>query len=206
MRVTGRLPVPAELGRARLARWSVSADEARAAEGLQRIWSPGAEGHPLPAGDHTVLLVDGELAMTDAPFCLRNYVPFLEAAEGDVLMTGLGLGCLVHGLLGKPEVRSITVLELHAEVLELVGPSCRGPRVELVHADALAWRPPPDRRWDAAMLDVADDRALVERLLARYEPVVDALWPHPDEVPDGPPPPDLERLAARARGLPPSAQ
>jgi hypothetical protein len=201
MRVTGRLPVPAELGRARLALWSVSADEARVAASLQRIWSPEAEGHPLPAGDHTVLLVDGDLAMTDAPFCLRNYAHFLEAVEGDVLLTGLGLGCLVLGLLAKPEVRSITVLELHAEVLELVGPHCRDRRVELIHADAFAWTPPPGRRWDAAMLDISDDRALVERLVDRYRAWVGALWPNPDEIPDAPPAPDLERLVARARAL-----
>jgi hypothetical protein len=201
MRVTGRLPVPAELGRARLARWSVSADEARAAEGLQRIWSPEAEGHPLPAGDYTVLLLDGELAMTDAPFCLRNYGHFLGAAEGDVLLTGLGLGCLVLGLLAKLEVRSITVLELHAEVVELVGPHCRGPRVELIHADALTWTPPSGRRWDAAMLDISDDRALVERLVDRHLEWVGALWPNPDEIPDAAPTPDVERLVARARAL-----
>jgi hypothetical protein len=201
MRVTGRVPAPAERGRARIARWTVSADEAWAAAALQRIWSPDAEGHPLPAGDHTVLLVDGELAMTDAPFCLRNYVHFVEAAEGDVLLTGLGLGCLVRGLLGKPAVRSITVLELHADVLELVGPHHRDARVELIHADALEWRPPRGRRWDVAMLDITDDRELVERLVARYCGCVGALWPNPDEIPDAPPGPDLERLVARARAV-----
>jgi len=201
MRVTGRLPAPAELGRARIGRWTVSEDDARAAAGLQRIWSPDAEGHPLPAGEHTVLLVDGELAMTDAPFCLRNYVHFVEAAEGDVLLTGLGLGCLVRGLLRKPGVRSITVLELHAEVLELVGPHHRDARVELIHADALEWSPPSGRRWDVAMLDITDDRDLVERLLSCYRGCVDALWPNPAEIPDLPPSPDLEWLVARARAV-----
>jgi hypothetical protein len=182
MRVTGRVPAPARLGRARLRRWTVSPAEARAAERLQRLWSPFAEGPPLPAGDHTVLLVDGAFSMADAPFVLRNYVPFLEAAAGDVLLTGLGLGCLLRGLLAKPEVSSITVLELHRDVLELVGPYHRDARVELVHADALRWEPAPGRHWDVAMLDIADDRDLVERLVARHIRWADALWPNPAEM------------------------
>ncbi len=187
MRVTGRLPGPDRLGRARLRRWSVSPAQARAASALQRTWSPFATGEPLPEGDHTVLLVDGAFSMTDAPFVLRNYVPFLREARGDVLLTGLGLGCLVRGLLASPRVRSITVLELHRDVLDLVGPHHRDDRVSLVHADALDWTPPASRRWDCAMLDLADERALVNRLCAHHAPWVDALWPDPREVSDRPP-------------------
>ncbi len=199
MRVTGHLPATGRLGRARLGRWSVSEEEAREAEALQRTWSPEADGHPLAAGEYSVLLVDGEFSMSDAPFVLRNYVPFLEAAEGDVLLTGLGLGCLVRGLLARPLVRSVTVVELHADVLELIGPYYRRPGVELVHADALDWEPPEGRRWDVAMLDILDDRELVEGLLDHYEPWVHALWPNPAEIPDQPAGPDLEHLTSRAR-------
>ena len=53
MRVTGHLPATGRLGRARLGRWSVSEEEAREAEALQRTWSPEAEGHPLAAGEYT---------------------------------------------------------------------------------------------------------------------------------------------------------
>jgi hypothetical protein len=183
MRVTGHLPSPARLGRARVRRWSVSQGHARALAALERTFSPFAIAEPLPAGDHTTLLLDGALSMTDAPFVLRNYVWFLGAAEGDVLLTGLGLGCLVRGLLGVPAVRSITVLELHADVLGLVGPHYRDPRVTLVHADALTWTPPSGRRWDCAMFDIAEDRALLERLQARYARCVRARWPNPAELP-----------------------
>lgn len=182
MRVTGLLPAPHRLGRARLRRWTVSPAQARAASALQRTWSPFAEGEPLPAGDHTVLLVDGAFSMADAPFVLRNYVPFLREARGDVLLTGLGLGCLVRGLLASPRVRSVTVLELHRDVIELVGPHHRDVRVDLVHADALAWTPPGGRRWDCAMLDLADERGLVERLVIHHAPWVDELWPDPQQV------------------------
>lgn len=199
MRVTGLLPPRGHRGRARLGRWSVDEREAGAALALQERWTPEAEGHPLPAGEYSVLLIDGAFSMCDAPFVLRNYATFLAAAEGDVLMTGLGLGCLVRGLLARPAVRSVTVLELHADVLALIGPHHRHRQVELIQADALAWRPPAGRRFDSAMLDIIDDRALVERLVEHHAPHVHALWPNPAEIVDEPPGPDVAWLTGRAR-------
>lgn len=198
MRVTGRVP-PGHRGRARVGRWRVGAAEARAALTRQRALTPDAEGHPLPAGEHTVLLVDGAFSMCDAPFVLRNYAPFLEVAHGDVLLSGLGLGCLLRGLLARPAVRSVTVVELHVDVLALVGPHHADPRAEIVHADAFSWTPPAGRRWDAAMLDLADDADLVARLADRWSPFADALWPDPAAMGDGPPPPDVVRLVGAAR-------
>jgi hypothetical protein len=200
MRVTEHLPARGAIGRARFARWRVSDSDARLAEDLQRRWSPGAEGHPLPAGDYTVLLIDDAFSMCDAPFMLRNYVPFVESAEGDILLTGLGLGCLVRGLLARPAVRSVTVLELHPEVIELIAPHLPADRLEVIHADALTWTPPHGRRFDAAMLDITDDRDLVERLVEHHAPHVHALWPNPADLTDEPPGPDLMHLVAAATG------
>jgi hypothetical protein len=198
MRVADRLPASGRLGRARLGRWRVDEAVAAEADALARRWSPGAPGRPLPPGGYAVLLVDDAFSMCDAPFVLRNYVPFLEAARGDVLLTGLGLGCLVRGLVTSPLVRTVTVLELHRDVLDLVGVHHGWPGVELVHADALAWTPPPGRRYDWAMLDIADDRALVERLVAHHRAHADLLWPDPAAMAEGPPGPDLAALVAQA--------
>ncbi|MCU0308671.1 MAG: hypothetical protein MUE51_13070 [Thermoleophilia bacterium] len=199
MRVAHRLPRRAAAGPARIGRWVVDEATAATALTLQRLFAPGAEGHPLPMGEYAVLVVDGAYSMCDAPFTLRNYGPFLDAAEGDVLLTGLGLGCLVHGLVARPAVRSVTVLEIHPEVIGLVGPSVRHPAVEVVRADALAWRPPAGRRFDHAMLDLGDDRRLVARLVAHHAGWADALWPDPEGIPDGPLTPDLRFLVDRAR-------
>lgn len=199
MRVAGALPAPARRGRVVLGRWRVDAREAAEADALQRRWSPAAEGRPLPPGEYRVLLIDGAFSMCDAPFMLRNYVPFVLEATGDVLLTGLGLGCVARGLLARPAVRSVTVLELLPEVIDLVGPAHRDPRVEVVPADALRWTPPPGRRFDTAMLDIDDDRLLVERLVAHHSPHVRALWPDPAEMTDEPAGPDLQHLVAAAR-------
>lgn len=198
MRVTAHLPPAGRSGRARFGRWRVGAPDAATALGLQRTWSPDVEGHPLPAGDYTVLLVDEAFSMCDAPFMLRNYVPFVEAAEGDILLTGLGLGCLVRGLLARPAVRTITVIELHAEVIDLIAPHHASERVAVIHADALTWTPPPGRRFDAAMLDIADDRELVERLVDHHAPHAHALWPNPADLTDEPLGPDLTAMITSA--------
>jgi hypothetical protein len=199
MRVTERLPTNARLGRAAIGRWRVDAPAADRALNLQQIWSPGATGHPLPAGEYTVLTIGGAYSMCDAPFMLRNYVPFVQSAAGDILLTGLGLGCLVGALAARPAVRSITVLEIDPDVLGLIGPHVRHRGVELISADALAWRPPDGRRFDAAMLDIDDDTELISRLVRHHSPWVTALWPDPAELGDGPLTPDLIHLLRQAR-------
>jgi hypothetical protein len=199
MRVTGRVPAPAARGRVRIGLWAVGEDEAGAAAALQRRVSPEIPEHPLPPGTYTVLLLDGGFSMCDAPFVLRNYVPFLEEAQGDVLLTGLGLGCLVHGLLARPAVRSITVLECDADVLSLVGPTVADPRVRLLRADAFSWTPPPGVAFDAAMLDLDDEPRTVARLVDHHAGHARALWPDPDLMSDEPPTEDAAFLLARAR-------
>jgi hypothetical protein len=198
MRVTGHLPPSGRRGRAAYGRWRVTEAESADALERQRRWSPDAAGHPLPAGEYTVLVVDGAFSMCDAPFMLRNYVPFVAAAEGDILLTGLGLGCLVRGLLARPAVRTITVLELHADVIDLVAAHHTSSRVEVIHTDALTWTPPAGRRWDSAMLDIADDRGLARRLIDHHAPHVHALWPNPDDLSDEPLGPDLAAMVAAA--------
>lgn len=199
MRVVGRTPAPASRGRARIGLWRVDAAEAATALALQRRVAPEVADHPLPEGEYAVLLLDGAFSMCDAPFVLRNYVPFLESVAGDVLLTGLGLGCLVHGLLARPAVRSVTVLEWDEDVIALAGPAVRHPRVRLLRADAFTWTPPPGVAFDAAMLDLDDEPRTVARLVDHHAAHVRALWPDPDLMSDEPPTEDVASLLARAR-------
>lgn len=75
--------------------------------------------------------------MSDTPSEIREHELAFDAV-GDVLITGLGLGCIVSALLTKPEVRSITVVEIDKDVIALTGPYYENePRVEIVNMDAL---------------------------------------------------------------------
>lgn len=94
-----------------------------------------------------------EVVMDDTWRELARHLPVWLAASGRVLVTGLGLGCVVRGLLAKPDVERIDVVEIDGDILDRVGPEfARNPRVRLHLGDALRF--PADGRWDYAWHDI----------------------------------------------------
>lgn len=78
--------------------------------------------------------------MSDTPSEIREHKMAIEDATGDVVITGLGLGCIVSALLAKPDVNTITVVEIDRDVIALTGPYYADePRVTIVNADAIAF-------------------------------------------------------------------
>jgi hypothetical protein len=85
---------------------------------------------------------------------LDHLDPMLELvaqARGDVLLSGLGIGCALHALLAIPEVDTITVVEKSADVIGIISPAF--PELatgngRLIHGEALAVK------W-ASVFDVA---------------------------------------------------
>jgi spermidine synthase len=63
----------------------------------------------------------------------------------------------LQGLLNKPEVTHITVIEKDVDVLELVGKHITDPRVTLIHADAYEYNPPKDVHYDFIWHDIWDN-------------------------------------------------
>lgn len=60
--------------------------------------------------------------MVDDPPQWRAMEKYAEAATGNVLTTGLGLGLVCHLLAKNPRVTSITVVECNIDVISLVSP------------------------------------------------------------------------------------
>lgn len=121
----------------------------------------------------TLHLRDGEIVMEDSRTELRKHLPIWLAARGRVLVTGLGLGCVVRGLLTNPEVTHIDVVELDPSILRIVGAEFKSnSRVTLHHGDALTIRWPRGTRWDFAWHDLwTEDDGLTRlhlRLMRRY--------------------------------------
>lgn len=117
-----------------------------------------------------------ETVMEDSPVELRRHLPAVLAARGRVLVTGLGLGCVLRGILARPAVHLVDVVERDPAILELVGAAFRAdPRVRLHLADAETW-PLEGRSWDVAWHDLwteAEALAVLHaRVLARYAPHV----------------------------------
>lgn len=104
----------------------------------------------LPAGNYTQLFrwteetlhKIGELVMHDFPDELNTHLNFMLKAHGEVLITGLGLGCVARGCLENPNVKAITVIERDKDVLKLVLPHCfpnHRERVTIIEDDAIEW-------------------------------------------------------------------
>jgi hypothetical protein len=85
---------------------------------------------------------DGEgVWMKDIPieqFQMRKHV---KEFTGDVLIGGLGLGVVVNHLAARPEIDTITVIEVSQDVINLVEPYLRDPegKVTVVQADLFEW-------------------------------------------------------------------
>lgn len=134
-----------------------------------------SEDEAIPVGRYTALTCDtastlhhphGETVMADNPVELRKHLAFALAARGSVLVTGLGLGCVVRMLQKNPAVTEITVVERDRNVLDLVWPHMSHDRLELIHADALGFVSFTDRRWNCAWHDVWTDEDAGECSLA----------------------------------------
>lgn len=117
--------------------------------------------------DYTILFrvteatmhLDGVVVMEDSARELSKHLPIWLAARGRVLITGLGLGCVVRGLLASTAVEHIDVVEIDADILRIVGAEFVGnPRVSLHLGDAITFEWPAGTRWDCAWHDLWHER------------------------------------------------
>ena len=107
----------------------------------------------------TMHLAPGEVVMEDSRPELRQHLPIWLKGHGRILVTGLGLGCVVRGLLANPDVERIDVIEIDRGILDVIGPEFAGEgRVNLIHGDALEY-PINGERWDFAWHDIWVDEA-----------------------------------------------
>lgn len=114
----------------------------------------------------------GEIVMDDSFIELRRHLPIWLAAKGRVLVTGLGLGCVIRGLLVSPDVSHIDVIEIDRQIIERVGVEFAGnPRVAVHHGNALTCKM-PGKHWNFAWHDIYTEdgslQLLHAKLIARY--------------------------------------
>lgn len=136
----------------------------------------------VPVGDYTRLMRKGTVVMSDTPMELRTNAPIIHAAHGDVLINGLGIGMVLRKILAKPDLRSVTVIEIAPEVISLVGPSfSHDPRVQIIEADAFDFMPPKGVRYNAVWHDIwdficGDNLPDMHRLHRKYGRRADWQW------------------------------
>lgn len=148
-------------------------------EGKSRLWSVRKHtlnrpfvterargGVVFPQGTYTslhcftesTLLQRGELIMNDTPHELNTHLQFMLRAYGKVLVTGLGLGCVIRGLLANPKVEHITCIERSKDVLKLVQPHMPKDRLTIIKADAMEYVNNGMPDFDCAWHDLWTDR------------------------------------------------
>lgn len=155
--------------------WSVrriTVSEAESAfDRLRAVVNGGARY--VPAGQYTQLLRGGTIVMSDTPDEIRDHLGLIYRASGRVLIGGLGLGVVLQALLRKDDITHVTVIEQSPDVVKLVAPSYTDPRVEIIQADILQWKPPRGVIWDYAWFDIwdsicGDNLAEMTRLKRRF--------------------------------------
>lgn len=133
-------------------------------------------GRAIPEGHYTVLRINGAIVMSDTPSEIRDLFDAFHYARGRCLVTGLGLGIAMNGMLRKPEVEHVTVVEINPAVVELVGNHWLnrfGDRLTIVTGDAFKYWPRGGVRFNYAWHDIwptisADNIDDMKRLHRRY--------------------------------------
>ena len=125
------------------------------------------------------VLEGGNEWMTLTPVDLDTCEEAIEAAWGDVITFGLGLGYYAYMVARKPEVRSITVVERSPDVIRLfrecILPHFESPeKLRIIEADAFEYaeHTMPKERYDLAFVDTwrdASDGAPMYRRMKRLE-------------------------------------
>lgn len=167
-----------ESGIWRVEKFTVS--EADEEFGRMRMHSFTSGGRYVPAGTYTRLLMGSSVMMSDTPDELIDHFYPLSLASGTCFVTGLGLGCVVQGMLekkkenGSSEVDKVIVIEKSEDVIKLVGVHFMdryGKRIEIRHEDALTYKPPAGERynivWHDIWLDICEDNLKTMGVLHR---------------------------------------
>lgn len=109
---------------------------------------------PPEDGKYVRLHVNGELMMSDTAMEKDSNRGFINAANGEVLIAGLGIGLIIYNALLNPEVKHITIIEKYQEVIDLVKPFFENTRITIIHADIMEWRPAKAKKYDTIYFDI----------------------------------------------------
>ena len=112
-------------------------------------------------GEFTRLVREGTHfpIMSDTLAELTDHIPPVQNATGHCLIAGLGLGMVAEACLRKPQVTSVTVVEIEPDVIELTGPYLleKYENLAIIEADIFEWLPEKGERFGMVWFDIWDD-------------------------------------------------
>lgn len=157
-------------------RFTVSPEQ-ESIERVRAMFSFTSQGRYVPAGTYSRLVGPHRtIWMSDTPNERRDQLPAIYAAKGDCLIGGLGLGITAQAFLQKPEVTTVTVVEIEPAIIVLVGwplEAVYWPRLQILWGDFLTWKPPRSAHYGAVWCDIwpalsSDNLPAMARLNRRY--------------------------------------
>lgn len=161
--------------------WTVERIRISAAQRLT-ITDMIAGARDIPPGAYTILRHGNDTWMGDTPQEQSEHARVLDAT-GEILINGLGLGCLPNWLLQDPAVTSVDIVERDPDVIALVASHYEqkwAGRCRVHHGDAFThvW---PGRTFDLVAHDIwvamePENLLEMQRLHQRYDPVARAQW------------------------------
>lgn len=111
----------------------------------------------ISPGEFIKLYVDGELMMSDTLMEKTTNQEFVDAARGDVMVAGLGIGLILHNIRDKVKsglITSITVYEKYQDVIDLISPIFKDLPIKYVCKDILEYKPAKDEKYDTIYFDI----------------------------------------------------
>lgn len=103
-------------------------------------------------GEYVRLSINGQLVMSDTGMERISNKPFIERANGKVLIAGLGIGLILNAIQGKDRIQEITVIEKYQDVIDIVAPKFKN--VQVICADIFDWQPPKNEKYDTIYFDI----------------------------------------------------
>ena len=120
---------------------------------VQKSFRAALDG--IPCGTYVKLTNNGEVVMSDTPMEKRTNYFFCLNAHGDILIGGLGIGMIITAIQDKEDVNSITVLEKHREVIDMITSQLSfNSKVHIINADVFTWKPQKGQRFDCVYMDI----------------------------------------------------
>lgn len=92
--------------------------------------------------------------MSGSPLECLSMKSHAQRASGHMLIGGLGLGILAWLCAAKPLVKSVTVVELQKEVIDLVGPVVGHPKIHIIQGDVRQHIQDTKSKYDFISLDI----------------------------------------------------
>jgi spermidine synthase len=127
----------------------------------------------IPIGSYIQLLIQNKVVMSDTELEETTNLQVVLQAHGDVLIAGLGLGYILIPILAKEYVKSVLVVEKHQDVINLVEPHIRHPKLTVVNGDIFTFK--TKATFDTIYFDIwpnicRDNLPEMKRLERRFRP------------------------------------